>query len=73
MSEPARPPHILIVEDTLGIARSLSLGLGLYQKGAYHAEIGGSGEEALKRLLETPVELLITDLRLPGIDGLALL
>ncbi len=73
MSEYARPARILIVEDTLGIARSLSLGLGLYQKGAYQAEICGSGEEALKRLLETPVDLLITDLRLPGIDGLALL
>lgn len=73
MSESGRSPHILIVDDTLGIARSLSLGLGLYQKGAYQAEICGSGEEALKRLLETPVDLLISDLRLPGIDGLALL
>lgn len=73
MTESTRPPHILIVEDTLGIARSLSLGIGLFQKGAYQAEICGSGEEALKRLLEIPVDLLITDLRLPGIDGLELL
>lgn len=73
MSEPTHPPHILIVEDTLGIARSLSLGIGLYLKGAYQAEICGSGEDALKRLLETPIDLLISDLRLPGIDGLALL
>ncbi len=73
MSEPTRPSHILIVEDTLGIARSLSLGLGLYPRGAYQAEICGSGEDALKRLLEIPIDLLITDLRLPGIDGLTLL
>jgi len=73
MTEPAHSPRILIVEDSLGVARSLSLGLGLYQKGAYDAETCSSGEEALKRLLETHVDLLITDLRLPGIDGLSLL
>jgi hypothetical protein len=73
VSEPIRQPHILIVEDTLGIARSLSLGLGLYQRDAYQAEVCGSGEEALRRLLETPIDLLITDLRLPGISGLTLL
>ncbi len=57
----------------MGVARSLSLGLGLSRKDIHAIESCGSGEEALKRLAEVPVDLLISDLRLPGIDGLSLL
>jgi hydroxymethylpyrimidine pyrophosphatase-like HAD family hydrolase/CheY-like chemotaxis protein len=65
--------RILVVEDSAGVARSLRLGLGLYGDGMYQAEACGSGEEALKRLAEAHFDLLISDLRLPGIDGLTLI
>lgn len=65
--------RILVVEDSAGVARSLRLGLGLYGNGMYQTEACGSGEEALKRLAEAAFDLLISDLRLPGIDGLALI
>ncbi|MFN8498698.1 MAG: DUF5752 family protein [Anaerolineae bacterium] len=65
--------RILIVEDSLGVARSLALGLGLHSDGTYRVETCPSAEEALERLLEAPLDLLISDLRLPGIDGLTLL
>ncbi len=73
MSNPPAASRILIVEDSMGIARSLSLGLGLKEGERYRAEICGSGEEALQKILETEYDLIISDLRLPGIDGLHLL
>jgi len=65
--------EILIVEDTLGIAEAVQHALSLSGDGAYRVDLCDSGEEALRRLHEKPFDLLITDLRLPGIDGLELL
>ena len=73
MSEVIPGAQILIVEDSMGIARSLSLGLGLKEGDRYRATTCVSGEDALKNVLETNYDLIITDLRLPGIDGLTLL
>ncbi|HET92088.1 MAG TPA: response regulator [Chloroflexi bacterium] len=64
--------HILIVEDSLGVARALNQALSLTQGGGYHVEVSESGEAALERLRDTPFDLLISDLRLPGISGLEL-
>lgn len=65
--------RILIVEDSFGIAQALQRSLSLYRDGAYRVEACSSGEAALKRLHEAAFELLITDLRLPGFDGLGLI
>jgi hydroxymethylpyrimidine pyrophosphatase-like HAD family hydrolase/DNA-binding NarL/FixJ family response regulator len=74
MSEPKQATaRILIVDDSMGVARSLSLGLGLYQNGVYRIETCTSAEEALQRVVETPFDLVISDLRLPGMDGLTFL
>jgi hypothetical protein len=65
--------RILIVEDALGVARALHRALGLHQDGLYRVETCDSGESALARLHERHFELLISDYRLPGINGLELL
>jgi hydroxymethylpyrimidine pyrophosphatase-like HAD family hydrolase/DNA-binding response OmpR family regulator len=65
--------NILLVEDNLGVARALIQALSLSEDGGYRVDTCGSGEEALARLHESPYDLLISDLRLPGMDGLALL
>lgn len=65
--------RILIVEDSLGVARALHRALGLHQDGLYRVETCDSGESALARLHERHFELLISDYRLPGINGLELL
>ena len=65
--------HILIVEDSFGIAQALQRSLSLYRDGIYRVEACSTGEAALKRLHETAFDLLITDLRLPGFDGLSLI
>ena len=65
--------HILIIEDSQGISRALHRALGLHQDGIYRVETCDSGESALGRLHEQPFDLVISDFRLPGIDGLELI
>ena len=73
MTAPGEVTQILIIEDTLGVAQALQRALGLYRDGVYQVEACESGEAALKRLHEKHFDLLISDLRLPGMDGLELL
>ncbi len=65
--------HILIVEDTMGIARPLERALSLNETEHFRVEVCNSAERAIERLEEQPFDLVITDLRLPGKDGLELL
>jgi CheY-like chemotaxis protein len=65
--------RILIIEDSLGVARALNRTLSLPQGGGHWVEIRDSGEAALERLRGAHFDLLITDLRLPGMNGLAVL
>lgn len=62
-----RPVRILIVDDDPG-QRSL---LESFLRGqGYETVTAASGEEALRVLSERPVDLLISDVRMPGISGL---
>jgi CheY-like chemotaxis protein len=65
--------RILIVEDEQLIALALCRALSLPQGGGYQVEICGSGETVLERLGDAHFDLLISDLRLPGMNGLELL
>jgi len=65
--------NILIVEDELGVAQALKRALELGPTRLYQVEVCSSAEDALKRLVSKPFVLLVTDFRLPGMDGLALL
>jgi len=65
--------RILLVEDSLGIARALSRALMLSPGGTYRVTTCASGEDALDKLHAEHYDLVITDLRLPGMDGLHLL
>lgn len=73
MGEHRKSTRILIVEDTPGIALALQRAFSFYWDGDYRVETCSSGEDALKRLHEAAFDLLITDLRLQGIDGLDLI
>lgn len=61
---------ILVVEDDEGL-RSLLRRL-LSQEGR-QVTVVGSGQEAIRLAQEIPVHVLVTDLQLPDIDGLAVL
>jgi len=60
--------RVLIVEDEEKLRRVLELQL---RSAGFEVEQAGSAEEALK--LADRAELILTDLRLPGMDGLQLL
>jgi two-component system response regulator GlrR len=64
---PAR--RILVVDDDAALLRLLSLRL---QKEGFVVTESASGEEALGRLAAAVPDLVITDMRMGGMDGLAL-
>jgi hydroxymethylpyrimidine pyrophosphatase-like HAD family hydrolase/CheY-like chemotaxis protein len=53
----------------MGVARALNRALSLPPGGEYWVEVCDSGEAALELLRGDHVDLLISDLRLPGMDG----
>lgn len=61
---------ILVVEDDEGLQNLLRR---LLSQAGYEATIVGSGLEAIRVAKEMPVHVLMTDLKLPDIDGLAVL
>jgi DNA-binding NtrC family response regulator len=63
-------PTILIVEDEPKMSRLLSLSL---TEEGYEAEVAGDAESALKILRKQSIDLVLTDLRLPGMNGLEFL
>lgn len=68
-----KPAHILITEDSLGVARALSKALTISRPGFFTVNICASAEAAQEEMSKYHCDLLITDLRLPGQDGVELL
>ncbi len=62
--------RILLVEDEHLIARFVSRGL---RAEGYTTSIAADGHEAVEHLGNEPCDLMILDLMLPGLDGLAVL
>jgi two-component system response regulator PilR (NtrC family) len=58
--------HLLIVDDEAALREAIAERLGDH---GFIVEQAASGEEALDRLAAFAFDILITDLRLPGIDG----
>jgi excisionase family DNA binding protein len=71
-AEPTAPhrPRVLVVDDEAGIRELLSKTLALAD---YDVEAAGDGRAAIERLRAGPYDLLITDLKMPGMDGLSLI
>ena len=65
-------PRILLVDDQREVSRMLRSSLELSGKDYVVVDVP-SGEEALLELGRGPIDLLVIDLRLPGISGLELL
>jgi two-component system nitrogen regulation response regulator NtrX len=61
------PPTILVVDDEAGIRESLS---SVLQEDGYRVEVVASGEECLTFIQRMPVDLILLDVWLPGIDGM---
>ena len=63
-------PTILIVDDEPGVRSALS---GVLRDEGYGVEAVSSGEACLERVTRGAVDLIVLDVWLPGMDGLATL
>ncbi|OHB32545.1 MAG: Fis family transcriptional regulator [Desulfuromonadaceae bacterium GWC2_58_13] len=62
--------QILVIDDEQSNREALTL---LLQSAGYEVRSASSGEEALTILQQTPFEIVITDLFLPGVNGIDIL
>lgn len=65
-----KAPRILIVEDDAFCREAMER---LLQNSGYETRSCSCGKEALARLAEEVFDILITDFRMPGMDGLELI
>jgi excisionase family DNA binding protein len=63
-------PRVLVVDDEASIRDLLSKTLALAE---YEVDLAPDGRTALERLRLVPYDLLITDLKMPGVDGLTVI
>src|SRR5829696_6221731 len=66
----ATRPRVLVVDDEASIRDLLSKTLALAE---YDVDLAPDGRTALERLRIIPYDLLITDLKMPGVDGLTVI
>jgi DNA-binding NtrC family response regulator len=62
--------NILVVDDDDALRLVL---VGLLKQAGYAARAVPSAERALEELGKAPIDLVVTDVRMPGMDGIALL
>lgn len=60
-------PRVLIVEDEPMVRDQLFYYLEDFEE--FRLASAGTGEEALRQLLEEPADVFIVDLRMPGMNG----
>jgi DNA-binding NtrC family response regulator len=63
---PDTKKHLLLVEDEAPLRDALAERLGEH---GFEVEEAESGEQAIEKLAEFAFDIVITDLRLPGLDG----
>ena len=72
-AQPAKPngqPRVLVVDDEASVRDLLSKTLALAE---YVVDVVPDGRVALERMRQFGYDLLITDLKMPGIDGLTVI
>ena len=66
---PAVTPHILVVDDDKLICQQLER---LYEHSGYNVSIAHFAEHALQMLEKEDIDLVVTDIQLPGLSGIEL-
>ncbi len=69
-NDTVRPDRVLVVDDE---TRLLEATVRLLRRRGYDVAATESGEEALRQLAEERFDLLLLDIRMPGVDGFELL
>jgi DNA-binding NtrC family response regulator len=62
-------PHILVVDDEQVVRESLH---AWFAQDGYPVEMAASASEALEKLKESSWDIVVTDIKMPGMDGLEL-
>jgi two-component system response regulator HydG len=70
MKQPYEAPRVLVVDDNLAMAEMIVDGL---DDGGFSGVATSSSRKALALLGDEPFDALVTDLRMPDVDGLGLL
>ncbi len=68
-AEPPGAPGVLVVDDDTDLLRLVALRLGA---AGYAVSTAESGERACELLIDAAPQVVVTDLRMPGMDGMAL-
>ncbi|MEE8558549.1 MAG: HD domain-containing phosphohydrolase [Myxococcota bacterium] len=69
-SPPDGPPGLLFVDDEVNILKALTR---LFRQEPVRVHTAGCAEEALSVLKQVPIDLIVTDQRMPGLSGAELL
>jgi len=69
VSSPDHKPHVLVVDDDRVILATLEVGL---HDAGYEVSVAGSAKEAVDLMAKSPPDLVILDVRMPGMDGVEL-
>ena len=64
------PAHILLVDDDESVRKALER---LLTQFGHRVTTAGSGDEALRMVAATKYDVVLSDIHMPGLDGLALL
>ena len=69
MQQPENDINVLIVDDEIGVRDSMH---EFIEMAGYHSSMAASAEEALEQLKKDTIQVVITDIMLPGMGGLEL-
>ncbi len=65
-----KTPGVLLIDDEIAFAKNIAETLRL--KG-YEASVAGNGEQGLRAINENRYDVIVLDLRMPGLSGLDVL
>lgn len=66
----AKTQHILIVEDETDLNQAYEM---MLQQAGYHTTSAFDGNQALDKLEQVSPDIILLDLRMPGLDGIGFL
>jgi two-component system response regulator (stage 0 sporulation protein F) len=62
----SKQSSVLVVDDSPGICQTMSM---ILKRKGFDVYCAGDGPDALKKIKEKPFDVVLLDIRLPGMDG----